>query len=560
MVNWRSCNWVIHAAAVLVFSLVLILNPSYTQAGTPDDSYTIERYYAENDTTTDTNSTTTPQQAIYITFTPPATKYYLVLASCLTNNTLNGEYTQTQLVIDSTVYSVAQHAPVDTNNNWRSHATHKIIQLDNTSHTIEWEFFTETGSGTAQVKKLRIAVIEISNYYYGEDDTETNTTSSSYVEKTTTGSFTPPATADYLGLATINQKNDQPPRNSQAQFTVDEVQEDEAVHYGASYSSYAGFTKESLDNSSHNLDIDYKRGGAGKAYSQHAHVAAVLLSDLGTENGYSESLTESPNTTTTYSTKTTLNITPTERGDYLVIAMALGNLTDTADVFDADLDLDSGTSLGTFIYVTGDAVAYNSFFVVKKVNLTAASHTIIMQWRRGTNSTGSGTANIKSSKIIAIRVNTAESYNDSGHTTVDDDFTSGETTAYIWAHGLRASNTYAVAYYDGDATGGGQKVATNSGLTSTAYGNLSSQYLLTTDPSATPGTWHAVVFDSEFGSPPTNYNDVATTAGYVVEDSFTVDAAAIPEFPTVIAGIIVVGLCFGIYYWMRKRRLAYDKA
>ena len=137
---------------------------------------------------------------------------------------------------------------------------------------------------------------------------------------------------------------------------------------------------------------------------------------------------------------------------------------------------------------------------------------------------------------------------------------SGTQTAYIWAHGLRPSNTYAVAYYDADVTGGGQKVATDSGLTSSAYGNLSSQYLLTTDSGAIPGTWHAVVFDSAYGSPPTNYNDAVTTAGYVVEDSFEVTAGAIPEFPTVIAGIMVAGLCFGIYWRMRKRRLAYVKA
>ncbi|MEE9202453.1 MAG: hypothetical protein V3U31_04585, partial [Dehalococcoidia bacterium] len=146
------------------------------------------------------------------------------------------------------------------------------------------------------------------------------------------------------------------------------------------------------------------------------------------------------------------------------------------------------------------------------------------------------------------------------HTTVDNDFGSGENTAYIWAHGLRASNTYAVGYYDGDATGGGQLTATDAGLSSTAYGNLVSQYLLTTDQNAVPGTWHAVVFDSAYGSPPTNYNDATTTAGYVVEDDFAVQAAAIPEFPTVAAAITVAGLCFGIYYLMRRRSLSQAKA
>ncbi len=46
------------------------------------------------------------------------------------------------------------------------------------------------------------------------------------------------------------------------------------------------------------------------------------------------------------------------------------------------------------------------------------------------------------------------------------------------------------------------------------------------------------------------------TYGLLADDSYNVDASAIPEFPAVIAGIAVAGMCFWIYYWMRKRRLA----
>jgi hypothetical protein len=257
--------------------------------------------------------------------------------------------------------------------------------------------------------------------------------------------------------------------------------------------------------------------------------------------------------------KTTLTFTPSTRGDYLSIVSGLGRQESASYAFFANKDLD-GTSYGEYVFVPGQVKVYRSFMMLCKDNLTAASHTYKIQWR--TNNSNPGTeAFIKTANIVAIDVDTAESYNGSAHTTVDNLYNSGENTAYIWAHGLRTSKTYAVAYYDADVTGGGQKIATDSGLTSTAYGNLSSQYLLTTDPGATPGTWHAVVFDSEFGGgPPTNYNDAVTNAGYVVEDSFEVTGAAIPEFPTVMAGIVVIGLCFVIYYWMRKRRLAYVKA
>ncbi|MFC2058740.1 hypothetical protein ACFLTS_03735, partial [Chloroflexota bacterium] len=79
---------------------------------------------------------------------------------------------------------------------------------------------------------------------------------------------------------------------------------------------------------------------------------------------------------------------------------------------------------------------------------------------------------------------------------------------------------------------------------------------------AVAGTWHAVVYDTEFygSGPESTYSAASGNAGYVTEDAFTVQAAAIPEIPTVIAGIGVVGLCFAIYCWMRRRKTKHVKA
>jgi len=63
---------------------------------------------------------------------------------------------------------------------------------------------------------------------------------------------------------------------------------------------------------------------------------------------------------------------------------------------------------------------------------------------------------------------------------------------------------------------------------------------------------------------PTPYDEAINnpdTYGLLANDSFYVAQSAIPEFPTVMAAIVVAGVCFGIYYWMRrKRQLAYVKA
>jgi hypothetical protein len=141
-----------------------------------------------------------------------------------------------------------------------------------------------------------------------------------------------------------------------------------------------------------------------------------------------------------------------------------------------------------------------------------------------------------------------ESYSDSGHTIVCNSFADSTNRAYMYGEGF-ASGTTKVGWYDGadakretdtyDAWGGGTL-------------NWSECYFMDYIGVAAAGTWHAVVL-LQAGDLPAAYADAIADPDYVVDDSFTVAASAIPEFPAVMAAIGVAGLCFGIYYWMRKR-------
>jgi uncharacterized membrane protein len=154
--------------------------------------------------------------------------------------------------------------------------------------------------------------------------------------------------------------------------------------------------------------------------------------------------------------------------------------------------------------------------------------------------------------VIDYTPATLESYKEATHETVwgtvGSPYNGDTQTVYMYGTNFIASHSYHVAYYDGS----GAKIS-SEGITSGADNTLSSQYLLTNDPSAMAGTWHAVVFDDDLGSPPNTYAECSGAAGYMVEDSFEVTESAIPEFSTVITAIAIPGLCFGIYYWMRKR-------
>ncbi len=168
---------------------------------------------------------------------------------------------------------------------------------------------------------------------------------------------------------------------------------------------------------------------------------------------------------------------------------------------------------------------------------------------------------------VFAQAETWESYRDDPPSTVWGNttgtaFNSTYYIAYMKGTGFTgATYAYKVGYYDAGANSG---TLTATDVSPTLDGTtLRSSYALDTDTGAASGKWHSVVFDTtgdipdyyeDWEDPPGTWNDGATTVTYkVVEDYFYVEASAIPEFPTVIAMIVAMGLSFGIYYWMRKR-------
>ena len=106
---------------------------------------------------------------------------------------------------------------------------------------------------------------------------------------------------------------------------------------------------------------------------------------------------------------------------------------------------------------------------------------------------------------------------------------------------------YAIGFYDGAGAKAGSDVS--GALVETS---LSCQFELSTHWSAAPGTWHSVVFDAALGSPPTAYAGSSAAPGYIVEDSFTVLADAIPEFPDIRALLFVALVCGFTYIVLKK--------
>ncbi len=160
-----------------------------------------------------------------------------------------------------------------------------------------------------------------------------------------------------------------------------------------------------------------------------------------------------------------------------------------------------------------------------------------------------------------------ESYKTSARTEVWGDdagtqYNSEFHFAYMKGTGF-ATGSYNVGYYDTDGT-----YVTEENVS--ANGTLNGTIDLMNDPlAAGDGWWHALVQPAGCanGLPsigtPTAYDEAINNSDFhclLANDSFYVAAEAIPEFTTVLAGIVVAALCFAIYYWMRKRQPAYVKA
>ena len=145
------------------------------------------------------------------------------------------------------------------------------------------------------------------------------------------------------------------------------------------------------------------------------------------------------------------------------------------------------------------------------------------------------------------------SYSDATHETDCDIFDVYAIEHWVHMYGsanFTANVTYKVIYWDGL----GNKRVVDGSIQAGGDGSLSSSHEFVTGDEA--GDWQCTVYYPDTYDPASyNATDLYIVAGDISYGgyAFNMDAAAIPEFSTVMAAIGVAGLCFGIYYWMRKR-------
>lgn len=203
--------------------------------------------------------------------------------------------------------------------------------------------------------------------------------------------------------------------------------------------------------------LQYASDGTNNSGIKQATLC-VLKADAADE--YTESLGESTNTSSTYADKTTLTFTPASLGDYLIIASAEIAQSSNASNYGVGVRLNiDGSYYGEAnAFHAINTSNYYPWVQVAKVSLSAASHTLKIQFNTGTFS--QGTAKIRNARILAIRLDTlnAEYYGESRarstttSSSYQDKATLTQTPAagdyLILACGVSDTGTYGVAQYD----------------------------------------------------------------------------------------------------------------
>ncbi len=130
-----------------------------------------------------------------------------------------------------------------------------------------------------------------------------------------------------------------------------------------------------------------------------------------------------------------------------------------------------------------------------------------------------------------------DSYSDSTCSIQSDLFDSSGAVVYMKAEGLTKSKPYHVKYFDG----AGIELA-SMGVSSDSNGVLASQIKPKDYPASQSGTWRAELWSDQ-------------PVKLIATDTFEVTAQAIPEFPTVLTGIVVPLISSGIYFIRRRNAI-----
>lgn len=260
----------------------------------------------------------------------------------------------------------------------------------------------------------------MASWWFAKADTETSTTSTSYVEKHTLD-FTAPAAGDYLIFVSASMYNENNTISAGIRAQLDNTTTIMEGLYEPSTSSspeedYRNFSTvylaESLASGAHYVDIDILTESASyNTYIRYMKIAVIRLDDwLPTTGMYAYTNTEAETDIRDWTTLETLTFTPDTAGDYLILGSCEAKVGVAGNSIVLRLNYDSGAEYlpvanaeegMTYLdYEDRDITDYHSFVWGGIVSLPASEKTILMEGKTLNTQYPVG----RKRRIIAIRL------------------------------------------------------------------------------------------------------------------------------------------------------------
>jgi uncharacterized repeat protein (TIGR01451 family) len=288
----------------------------------------------------------------------------------------------------------------------------------------EWELL-KTGLTQGEFYQFNLTTTDPGYSEYTESSSENSTTSTAWVNKTST-TFTPSVAGEHLIIATMQIHGNSQTSSVRARVLADGVNVSEVIwepkdsNIISDYQAYGMHLMQNLSASPHTVTLQWASESGATTFAKNARISVVSVD----EGEYVAQI--SPTALGTgFASIATTSFTPAVADDYLIIAsgeVKTGTCTLSTVV---DLQLD-GASVDNSSYECKDATDYKPFMFHTVENLTVSSHNLTVRARRNFVAGGE----IRNVRISAIRL--TPDY--------DAQFASSDTSSNVSCAGSCTSN------------------------------------------------------------------------------------------------------------------------
>jgi len=305
--------------------------------------------YANNDSEVSTTSTSW-QTRTTLTFTPPATDYWVVMAFAEFKGSSTSQAVNVRITVDGTTEAQSSVTPVVATD-YQSFTTTKYASLSAASHTINLDYASANASATAYLRNARLVAIRKNSleiYSAAVDGQQTLTPGT--LNWVVTSTFTPSTSGDYLLIwsgetnATTTSYYTQVRNEMNYSGTGDYCLGQQAT---TDWMPFATFQVVNLAASAQSLNIagGAQSGTNGTHYIRRARVTAIRLtgsSFTGYQFAQRQEYVSTNGSWTQYLTKSWSVGTA---GNHLVLSSWIFNGGSSSTDAEARLQLDDTTTL-----------------------------------------------------------------------------------------------------------------------------------------------------------------------------------------------------------------------